>query len=76
MVDTAIVVGAYVSHEMQEAYSVMKVKEGAYSWSSLGPSADGDVTVSIYAPGAAITSVSNTTLEKTKLMVLWGSMDS
>ena len=68
VVDTSIVVGAYVSHDMMKAYSVPQVKQGPYSWSSLGPAADGDICVTVYAPGAAVTSVSNSTLDKSELM--------
>ncbi|KAF9901893.1 tripeptidyl-peptidase II Tpp2 [Lobosporangium transversale] len=52
-------VGAYQSHAMQQAeYALFEsVPERPYTWSSRGPTFDGDVGVSIYAPGAAITSI-------------------
>jgi tripeptidyl-peptidase-2 len=65
-----ISVGAYVSQSMMEASYAMlsNVTERPYTWSSRGPTPDGDFGVDIYAPGAAITSVPQYTLSNNKLM--------
>lgn len=65
-------VGAYVNAgAMQRAeYALVEhgVKSNVTTWSSRGPTADGAAGVSIYAPGAAITSICRYALQSTQLM--------
>ncbi|CAG8454666.1 15829_t:CDS:10 [Acaulospora morrowiae] len=63
-------VGAYVSRAMVQAeYALLEsVPERAYTWSSQGPTTDGDIGVAIYAPGGAITSTPLYSLTKAQLM--------
>mmetsp|Transcript_8805 Transcript_8805/g.11071 ORF Transcript_8805/g.11071 Transcript_8805/m.11071 type:complete len:1292 (+) Transcript_8805:46-3921(+) len=69
--DAIIGVAAYVSPTMMSAeYSALKDdNEGTtYTWSSVGPTADGAQGVDIMAPGAAITCVPNWCLQRNQLM--------
>ncbi|KAG5438331.1 hypothetical protein PCANB_002819 [Pneumocystis canis] len=65
-----ISVGAYVTASVIKAeHSILEnVPEGRYTWSSYGPTADGAKGVTIYAPGAAITSIPAYVLSRSQLM--------
>jgi tripeptidyl-peptidase-2 len=64
-------IGAYVTPDLAKSgHSVRHpIESGAqYTWSSRGPTADGDIGVSISAPGGAITTVPQWTTQKKQLM--------
>ncbi len=63
-------VGAYVSPEMAAAQYALRerVGETAFSWTSRGPTFDGDLGVNLFAPGAAIAPVPCWTLTRSMRM--------
>ncbi len=63
-------VGAYVSPEMMAAQYALRERLGetAFSWTSRGPTFDGDLGVDLFAPGAAIAPVPTWTLNRSMRM--------
>ncbi|RKP38250.1 subtilase family-domain-containing protein, partial [Dimargaris cristalligena] len=63
-------VGAYVGHsQMLSEYSLLEyAPETPFTWTSRGPTPDGDVGVDIYAPGSAITSYPAYTCKRSNLL--------
>lgn len=64
-----ISVGAFVDSAQVEAeYALLSRPKMEYTWSSRGPTSDGDCGVTVYAPGSAITSVPVSELSCAELM--------
>mmetsp|Transcript_19090 Transcript_19090/g.31942 ORF Transcript_19090/g.31942 Transcript_19090/m.31942 type:complete len:1345 (-) Transcript_19090:227-4261(-) len=74
MASCIVSVGAFVTKSlMRSAYSiheanVSNIPESNFTWSSVGPVADGDMGVSLMAPGGATTCVPLWTLSRNQLM--------
>lgn len=64
-----MMISEYSMSPILDKGSGIEVNSGTtYTWSSVGPTADGAIGVDITAPGAAITCVPNWTLQKSQLM--------
>ena len=65
-----ISIGAFSVQSLMKPGYAMKsnVQETNYTWSSVGPTIDGDLGVSVMAPGGAVTCVPNWTQAKNQLM--------
>lgn len=63
-------VGAYVSPELaRSAYALReRTNETAYTWTSGGPTADGDLGVDVFAPGGAVAPVPEWSLQPSERM--------
>ena len=63
-------IGAYVSPEMAKAQYALRQggHDLPYTWTSRGPTFDGDIGVNLFAPGGAIAPVPQWTLEKSMQM--------
>lgn len=63
-------VGAYVSEEMMKAeYTLRETQPGLpYTWTSQGPTADGDLGVDIFAPGGAVAPIPQWSLQKSEML--------
>lgn len=63
-------VGAYVSPDMAKVeYSLRKEIDGLpYTWTSRGPTTDGDFGVDIFAPGGAVAPIPNYSLQPNRRM--------
>ncbi|KAI2498284.1 tripeptidyl peptidase II [Fragilaria crotonensis] len=65
-------IAAYVSPAMRQADYSLRLEGNepgtTFTWSSVGPTHDGDNGVNLTAPGGAITSVPNCCLQKSQLM--------
>lgn len=68
--DTFVTIGAHVSPPAMEAqyHMLEKVPATPYTWTSRGPSQDGSLSVTVCAPGSAITSIPNDLLAGAQLM--------
>ncbi|MBI1313495.1 S8 family serine peptidase [bacterium] len=63
-------IGAYVSPEMAAAQYALRERgpDRPYTWTSRGPTFDGDIGVNLFAPGGAFAPVPQWTLEKSMQM--------
>jgi tripeptidyl-peptidase-2 len=68
--DALLGIGAYISPEMMQPQYAMREKlpEIQYTWSSRGPTYDGDLGVVLSAPGGSVSPIPNWSLRKNMLM--------